>query len=276
MVSPIQGKGRQVQTCRPFIGTGYSERDLLALALLVDDPRAAGQGQQSHAGVQGNTHITGIGTLCGGISGLGRGRGVAGSGLNIATGVAGPVSAVIVADLTHLLVANGADLPVIEPVVLPVTGGVVIGVNGDGQVGDLVAVCIKVLIAAGAVLVTLRTGGLTGGRDFVDPVTEGVVACVDLAAFKGFRALCTADAGLIIGRRCRAGGIARLVFVGCDLLTVGVGSVAVLAGVFGYIAGSLAFALVPVVGFIIAPILCPAMGKMMKILRTMIMILILL
>ena len=52
--------GRQVQTCRPVIRTGYSERDLLALALLVDDPRAAGQGQQSHAGVQGNTHITGV------------------------------------------------------------------------------------------------------------------------------------------------------------------------------------------------------------------------
>ena len=117
--------GRQVQTCRPVIGTDYSERDLLARALLVDDPRAAGQGQQSHAGVQGNTHITGVGTLCGGISGLGRGRGVAGSGLNIATGVAGPVSAVIVECLIHGLAAGGADLPVIEPVVLPLTGGVV-------------------------------------------------------------------------------------------------------------------------------------------------------
>ena len=60
-IAPIQAdRAAGLETCRPVIRTGCSERDLLALTLFVGDPRAAGQGQNRHAGIQRDTHIAGI------------------------------------------------------------------------------------------------------------------------------------------------------------------------------------------------------------------------
>lgn len=63
-IAPIQAdRAAGLETCRPVIRTGYSERDLLTLALLVDDPRAAGQGQQGAVWLQGDSHISGTDRL---------------------------------------------------------------------------------------------------------------------------------------------------------------------------------------------------------------------
>ena len=185
-------------------------------------------------------------------------------GALVVAGVAGGVGivGVDVRAFLNLCAAAGIFLPVLVGVGLdPVAQRTLMvgGIDGNGEVGDLAAVCSEVLIAAGAVLVTLRTGGLAGGRDFADPRAEGVVACVDLAALKGFRALFAADAGLIIGRLCRTGGIARLVIGGCDLLIVGMGSVAVLVCIIGHVA-AVGGALMPVVSLVLTPCSCPAMG----------------
>ena len=89
--------------------------------------------------------------------------------------------------------------------------------------------------------------------------TAGVVISVDLTALEGLRTLRATNAGFIIGCLCRAGRVVRLVFVGRNLLIVGVGSITVLFGIVGHIA-AICSALMPVVGLILAPCSCLAVG----------------
>ena len=151
------------------------------LLLIANHPRAASQGQNSHADIQRDTHIASIGALGGGIGGLGRGRGAVGSGLDIVAGVAGTAIAEIVAGLFHDL-ATGAGLPVIVSVMPPVTGGNM-GVSQHGNTGVL-------SLAANGASTGLRAFLGLGGFLGDDPLTPCVAESGNLVIRVGVAASC--------------------------------------------------------------------------------------